>query len=399
MGPRAQPPLSLTSEPSKNYTGERYDPSEANALAEYDHRSRYHFVRKHFSNRGSLLDMGCGVGVSTRFLEGGFERVVGVDISPEAVDQARRLTKSAHVSFEVLDAYLAKPEPEQFDVVTCLEVIEHTLEQDRLITLVTERLKDGGVAIFSTPNVLHTRAHGIENPFHVKELTRAEFQAALSRHFRHVQLLVQVQINGVLVAPAEADPSAVTLEQVCESGGDPATSRFDDDVTTNFIAVCSQTPLSPIPGILYLDPHSTYVEQLQAIIQEQAAFVDARDCVIASQSELIKARDEAIAAQTRLIDARDRAIAAQTELIDDRDRVLASQGELISARDEALAAQARMIEARDEAIHALTQRAEAAERRLHHRIARRLNVLVSETSPSVHGVMKRAARLLGRKKP
>lgn len=401
MGSRVQKPLSLTPEPSRLYTGERYDPEAANALAEYDHLSRYHFVRKHFSNRGSLLDVGCGVGVSTRFLAGGFDRAVGVDISLDAVEQARQLTKAPHVTFEVLDSYLARPEPEQFDVVTCLEVIEHTLEQDRLVTLVRERMQAGGVAIFSTPNVIHTQTHGIDNPFHVKELTRAEFKAVLSRHFSHVQLLIQVQINGVLVAPAEADPSELTLDQVCESGGHPAGSRFDDDVSTNFIAVCSQHPMPPAPGILYLDPRSSYVEQLKAIIDEQAILVDARDQAIDSQTELIDARDRAITSQADLIESRDSAIAAQAELIDARDHALAVQTELIDARDRALEAQAKLIEARDEAIRAVTQRAETAEHRLarlHHRAADQLNVLISERSPLLHGAMGRALHWLTRRK-
>jgi 2-polyprenyl-3-methyl-5-hydroxy-6-metoxy-1,4-benzoquinol methylase len=335
-----------------DYTGERYDPSAANALAEYDHASRYHFVRRLVagSKGGALLDLGCGLGVGTRFLAPSFQRVVGVDVSPEALEEARRRTSDPHVSFVTLKDFDTEPRSERFDVVTCLEVIEHTFEQDRLVRLVRERLKEGGVAIFSTPNILHTRAHGIHNPFHVKELTRDEFLAVLQPHFAHVQLWVQVQVNGVLVASEEKGEEAVASGTVLATPGGVPDSRFGPDVVTNYVAVCSQQSLPAAGGVSFLDPRSTYVEELKEIIQRQTQFIDERDEALRTQARLIDDRDAALRSQARLIDERDDALRAQARLIDDRDEALRSQARLIDERDEALRSQARLIDERDEAL-------------------------------------------------
>jgi ubiquinone/menaquinone biosynthesis C-methylase UbiE len=347
-----------------DYTGERYDPAAANALAEYDHASRYHFVRRLVA-RGvgsALLDLGCGLGVGTRFLAPLFQRVVGVDVSTEAVEEARRRTSAPHVSFVSLKTFTAQPQPGLFDVVTCLEVIEHTLEQDRLVRMVRERLREGGVAIFSTPNVLHTRAHGIHNPFHVKELTREEFLTLLQPHFAHLQLFVQVQVNGVLVAAEAVAEAAVLGGPILASPGREPDTRFGPDVVTNYVAVCSQQPYPPADGVSFLDARSTYVEELKEIIQQQARLIDSRDEALSAQAQLIGSRDEALRAQARLIDSRDEALRAQARLIDSRDEALSAQAQLIDSRDEALRAQARLIDSRDEALTAQAARIEECTR-------------------------------------
>jgi 2-polyprenyl-3-methyl-5-hydroxy-6-metoxy-1,4-benzoquinol methylase len=335
-----------------DYTGERYDPEAANALAEYDHAGRYHFVRQ-LVGRGAgsaLLDLGCGLGVGTRFLAPLFQRVVGVDVSTEALEEARKRTSDSHVSFVALKNFSTEPQPELFDVVTCLEVIEHTLEQDRLVRMVRERLRQGGVAIFSTPNILHTRAQGIHNPFHVKELTREEFLAVLQPHFAHLQLFAQVQVNGAMVVTEEAAETPVVGGTILASTGRGTNTRFASDVVTNYVAVCSQHPRPLADGVSFLDARSTYVEELKEIIRQQARLVDARDEALRAQAQLIDSRDEALRAQTQLIDSRDEALRAQTQLIDSRDEALRTQAQLIDSRDEALRAQAQLIDSRDETL-------------------------------------------------
>ncbi len=51
-----------------------------------------------------LVDFGCGNGTLTRFLANHFDRVIGVDISAEAITGARQTTSQKNVSYEVLDA-------------------------------------------------------------------------------------------------------------------------------------------------------------------------------------------------------------------------------------------------------------------------------------------------------
>jgi 2-polyprenyl-3-methyl-5-hydroxy-6-metoxy-1,4-benzoquinol methylase len=305
MTPKTNPTHAL------DYTGERFEPEMANALAHYDHHARYEFVRRNFGG-GRLLDVGCGLGVGSRFLASRFEEVLGVDPSEDAIQRARSITSEANVRFERIDVLGQKGAPGGFDRVTCLEVIEHTNAQDELLSLVVKALKPDGLAIISTPNIVHTRLHQIKNEFHVRELTRQEFGELLKRHFKHVHLCVMVQQNSIAVVSAESDAREVTVNQVASTPRKESLERFPEEVITNFIAVCSQAPLSvAIRPVVVADPYSTYVAELEEIVRKQTGMVDERDALIRSQQNLIEDRDSAIQSQTRMIDERDMLIREQ----------------------------------------------------------------------------------------
>lgn len=77
--------------------------------------------------RGSLLDIGCGIGRMTAPLAKYFERAVGVDVSPQMVERARALhEETSNVSFEVNSgADLSDFESGSFQVVCSYSVLSH----------------------------------------------------------------------------------------------------------------------------------------------------------------------------------------------------------------------------------------------------------------------------------
>src|SRR5690349_1290245 len=103
-----------------NYTGERFVPEAANALAHYDHAIRYEFVRRNFSGAQAVVDLGCGIGVGTRALAPSFGTITGVDPSEEAISEARSRTTAANATFEVLGDFASR-ENRSFDLAICLE--------------------------------------------------------------------------------------------------------------------------------------------------------------------------------------------------------------------------------------------------------------------------------------
>ncbi len=56
-----------------------------------------------FDGRLPVIDLGCGNGRQTRFLAGHFSTVLGVDISPTAVERAQCAENPSNVSYRVLD--------------------------------------------------------------------------------------------------------------------------------------------------------------------------------------------------------------------------------------------------------------------------------------------------------
>jgi SAM-dependent methyltransferase len=99
---------------------------------------------------GTALDYGCGVGRLTRRLAERFQEVIGVDISKEMLDEARRnLSGQENVSFELAGAESTKP----LDFVLSKIVFQH-IEPSvgfGILKRLAARLSTGGVGILDLP--------------------------------------------------------------------------------------------------------------------------------------------------------------------------------------------------------------------------------------------------------
>ncbi len=99
----------------------------------------------------TALDVGCGAGLLTEPLARLGARVSGIDASPELIAVARE--HAAAMGLEV--DYHAGDVQEldgRFDLVTCLEVIEHVADPAAFVQALAGRLAPGGLLILSTPN-------------------------------------------------------------------------------------------------------------------------------------------------------------------------------------------------------------------------------------------------------
>ncbi len=101
---------------------------------------------------GEVLEYGCGVGSAAVEGAGPETRVTGIDLSPTAVDLARRAAQAAgrEVTFEVMNAeHLTFPD-QSFDLV-CGSGILHHLDLDLAYAEVARVLRPGGRAVFMEP--------------------------------------------------------------------------------------------------------------------------------------------------------------------------------------------------------------------------------------------------------
>ncbi len=100
----------------------------------------------------NILDMACGGGKLLYFFQRmSFENVTGVDISPEQVRLAKQVPPDVHEA-NVLD-YL-EANPERFDLITGLDIVEHFHKPEvlRFLDACFGALKTGGRLILQTPN-------------------------------------------------------------------------------------------------------------------------------------------------------------------------------------------------------------------------------------------------------
>lgn len=103
------------------------------------------------------LDIGCGGGILSEGLAGkGARSVTGIDLADSALAVARLHLKESGLTnvnyIECSADTLVAEQQESFDIVTCLEVLEHVPDPSLLIDACTRLVRPGGDVIFSTIN-------------------------------------------------------------------------------------------------------------------------------------------------------------------------------------------------------------------------------------------------------
>jgi len=99
---------------------------------------------------GNVLEVGCGVGTFTRLLVGvsACRRVMSIDVSAEAVAYCR--TQVIHTSLEVAVADVLTIQ-ERFDVIICMNVLEHIEDDAGALRHMLNLLRPGGTLFLLVP--------------------------------------------------------------------------------------------------------------------------------------------------------------------------------------------------------------------------------------------------------
>ncbi len=99
-----------------------------------------------------VLDVGCGAGLLCEPLARLGGHVTGVDAAPENIAVAQAHAAQSGLSIAYRAGELEQQKLGQFDVVTCMEVIEHVADPAAFLTQLVARLKPDGLLLLSTPN-------------------------------------------------------------------------------------------------------------------------------------------------------------------------------------------------------------------------------------------------------
>lgn len=97
------------------------------------------------------LDVGCGAGLLAEPLARLGASVTGIDASQELISVAKEHARAGLFEIEYVAGELSSLEGE-FDLITCMEVIEHVRDPSAFIALLASRLSKNGLLILSTPN-------------------------------------------------------------------------------------------------------------------------------------------------------------------------------------------------------------------------------------------------------
>ena len=103
-----------------------------------------------------VLDVGCGGGILSDAMARAGANVLGVDMSAKALGVAQLHAlevQTQNIAFREITAEdLAAEQPGQFDVVTCMEMLEHVPDPASVVKACAKLVKPGGHVFFSTIN-------------------------------------------------------------------------------------------------------------------------------------------------------------------------------------------------------------------------------------------------------
>ena len=103
----------------------------------------------------SVLDVGCGGGILAESMAARGARVTGIDLGekPLKVAQLHLLESGRQADYRLISAEaLAREAPRAFDIVTCMEMLEHVPDPAATVRACAELLKPEGCAFFATLN-------------------------------------------------------------------------------------------------------------------------------------------------------------------------------------------------------------------------------------------------------
>lgn len=103
----------------------------------------------------NVLDVGCGGGILAEAMAARGARVTGIDLAEKPLQVARLhlLESGRRVEYRMMAVEdLATEAPATFDVVTCMEMLEHVPDPAAVVSACAQLLKPGGHAFFATLN-------------------------------------------------------------------------------------------------------------------------------------------------------------------------------------------------------------------------------------------------------
>jgi GT2 family glycosyltransferase/SAM-dependent methyltransferase len=230
------------------FVGERLTAAISGQI-EIEHYHRYLLARE-FCRDLDVVDVASGEGYGTALLAQVAKSAIGIEIDPETVVAARAEFQHSNLRYEQGDVRKIPLADGSVDVAVSFETLEHIKEQDVFLSELRRVLRPDGLLIISTPDRdIYSPINVPPNPYHARELTRAEFEAVLARHFSCVALAAQRAILGSVIISNANDVPARSYEKrsdtLIEGGEHLMRAPY-------LVALASNVALPPLPNSVYI---------------------------------------------------------------------------------------------------------------------------------------------------
>jgi 2-polyprenyl-3-methyl-5-hydroxy-6-metoxy-1,4-benzoquinol methylase len=170
------------------------------------HLARYKFVIRLIKKNSQVLEVGCGTGYGANFMAQSVAYVNACEL-----DEATLKTASDRYNRSNLE-FTKNPTKESYDVVVCMEVIEHMHRPEglHLVSHLYDSLKPNGIAFISTPRKVENPSEN-RKKYHLHEYSYEDLLTAIETRFQQVLIFSQT---------------------------DEIISTQNKDIAWNYIAIC-----------------------------------------------------------------------------------------------------------------------------------------------------------------
>ena len=166
-----------------------------------NHVKRYNFVKKMIGKVDYIIELGCGHGAGSIFLQGAYKKYLGIDIDTKAIKYAKLNieTKYSDTIFMTLDEFQNSKDSlieTKADAVVCFEVFEHVKDINWLLSFLLSITKDHGQIFISTPNGLSSNGDKalFRSDLHIYEYNAQELYNILNK-YANVKLFGEVRYD------------------------------------------------------------------------------------------------------------------------------------------------------------------------------------------------------------
>lgn len=176
-------------------TRERIIPDNFKTKEEYliflRHLFEYKSAKEKLSTDDFILEIGCGEGYGTSLLSEGVEKIIGMDIDKDIIDNASGKYGSENCIFQQFNGVNIPYNDNTFDVVVSFHVIEHVQNDLSFISEIYRVLKKEGMLIVATPNKTYRvgKSGKFINEFHLREYYSNELKQALRSRFSDIKIM------------------------------------------------------------------------------------------------------------------------------------------------------------------------------------------------------------------
>lgn len=181
----------------------------------------------------TVVDIGCGGGILAESMARKGASVTGIDLSEKALKVAdlHSLESGVQVRYELIAAEdLAAREPARFDVVTCMEMLEHVPDPAAIVAACAQLVKPGGRVFFSTIN---------RNP-------KSYLHAVIGAEYILRLLPKGTHDYAKFITPAElsqfARRAGLTVDALKGMGFNPLSKIYslNSDTSVNYLVACTR---------------------------------------------------------------------------------------------------------------------------------------------------------------